>query len=151
YAGASLDFNPIHYNDRIATEAGLPGVIAHGMLTMGLAGAALTDWLTDPGDLLSYGVRFTRPVPVADPGAVEVLIAAKIGAVQDEAARIGLTVTVEGSKVLGKAQARVLLHSEPAHAENTRTTRARREHVRQADTGHNGGEHVAHTRAPRRR
>ncbi|HLR28431.1 MAG TPA: MaoC/PaaZ C-terminal domain-containing protein [Ruania sp.] len=110
YAGASLDFNPIHYNDRIATEAGLPGVIAHGMLTMGLAGAALTDWLTDPGDLLSYGVRFTRPVPVADPGTVEVQIAAKVGAVQDDAARIDLTVTVEGSKVLGKAQARVRLH-----------------------------------------
>ena len=110
YAGASLDFNPIHYSDRIATEVGLPGVIAHGMLTMGLAGAALTDWLRDPGDLLSYAVRFTRPVPVADPGTVEVQIRAAVGAVQDEAARIDLTVTVEGSKVLGKAQARVRLH-----------------------------------------
>src|SRR5699024_6452006 len=70
YAGASGDFNPIHWNERFALEVGLPGVIAHGMLTMGLAASALTDWLDDATDLLSYGVRFTRPVAVPDPGEV---------------------------------------------------------------------------------
>lgn len=110
YAGASGDFNPIHYNERVATEAGLPGVIAHGMLTMGLAGAALSDWIEDPGDLRSFGVRFTRPVAVPDPGEVRVDIVATVGAIEDDAARVDLTVAVDGVKVLGKAQARVRLH-----------------------------------------
>ncbi|UFU02459.1 acyl dehydratase [Ruania suaedae] len=112
YAGASGDFNPIHYNDRFATEVGLPGVIAHGMLTMGLACAALTDWLEDPADLLSYGVRFTRPVPVPDPGEVTLEIGAVIGAVDTAAgtARVDLLVSVGGTSVLGKSQAHVRLH-----------------------------------------
>ncbi|QGH70447.1 MaoC/PaaZ C-terminal domain-containing protein [Pseudactinotalea sp. HY158] len=124
YAGASGDFNPIHYSDRVATEVGLGGVIAHGMLTMGLAGAALTDWLGDPADLLSYGVRFTRPVPVPDPGEVALTIVARIGAIEADdsadsadsadsgpvpTARIDLAVTLAGKAVLGKAQARVRL------------------------------------------
>lgn len=112
YAGASGDFNPIHYSDRVATEAGLGGVIAHGMLTMGLAGAALSDWLDEPADLISYSVRFTRPVPVPDPGEATLEIVAKIGAVDAVAGivRIDLSVTVERRAVLGKAQARVRLH-----------------------------------------
>ncbi|WP_154792887.1 MaoC family dehydratase [Occultella kanbiaonis] len=112
YAGASGDFNPIHWNERFALEVGLPGVIAHGMLTMGVAGSALTDWLDDPTDVLSYGVRFTRPVPVPDPGAVELLIVATVGAVDAGAgtARVDLRVTVEDKTVLGKAQAQVRLH-----------------------------------------
>ncbi len=114
YAGASGDFNPIHYNDRFAVEVGLGGVIAHGMLTMGLAGAALTDWLGDPADLLGYGVRFTRPVPVPDPGEATLEITARVGAIDDAApvptARIDLAVTLEGKAVLGKAQAHVRLH-----------------------------------------
>jgi acyl dehydratase len=109
YAGASGDFNPIHWNERFATEVGLPGVIAHGMLTMGVAGAALTDWLGDPGRLVSYGCRFTRPVVVPDPGEVEVVVRAVVGSLDAEAgtARIDLTVSVDGSTVLGKAQAHV--------------------------------------------
>lgn len=112
YAGASGDFNPIHYNERFAIEVGLPGVIAHGMLTMGMAAAALTDWLDDAGDLLSYGVRFTRPVVVPDPGEVPVDITAVVAAVDAEAgtARVDLKVTVNGSSVLGKSQAHVRLH-----------------------------------------
>ncbi|WP_159622891.1 MaoC family dehydratase [Ruania rhizosphaerae] len=112
YAGASGDFNPIHYNDRFATEVGLPGVIAHGMLTMGLACATLTDWLDDPADLISYGVRFTRPVPVPDPGEVALEVRAVVGTVDPEAgtARIDLAVTLEGTSVLGKSQAHVRLH-----------------------------------------
>ena len=66
YAGASGDFNPIHYRDDIAAEVGLPGVLAHGMLTMGLAVGTIAEWLGDPGRILDYGVRFTRPV-VVDP------------------------------------------------------------------------------------
>lgn len=111
YAGASGDFNPIHWNERFATEVGLPGVIAHGMLTMGVAGAALSDWLGDPGRVVSYGCRFTRPIVVPDPGEVEVLVRAVVGAVDPAAgtARVDLTVSVAGTTVLGKAQAHVRL------------------------------------------
>ena len=69
YAGASGDFNVIHWNERVATEVGLPNVIAHGMLTMALGGRVVTDWVGDPGALLEYGVRFTRPVVVPDDDA----------------------------------------------------------------------------------
>ncbi|UFU05788.1 MaoC family dehydratase [Ruania halotolerans] len=112
YAGASGDFNPIHWNDRFAVEVGLPGVIAHGMLTMGVAASALTDWLGDPGALLSYAVRFTRPVPVPDPGVAELEIVAKLGAVDADAgtARVDLSVTLDGAAVLGKSQAHIRLH-----------------------------------------
>src|SRR5690625_7165744 len=79
YAGASGDFNPIHWNDRFATEVGLGGVIAKGMPTMGLAGGALTDHFGDPGKLESYGVRLTRPVPIPDPGEVAVQVRADSG------------------------------------------------------------------------
>ena len=66
YAGASGDFNPIHWSDRTAVAVGLPGVIAHGMFTMALAGRAVTAWAGDPGAVVEYGVRFTRPVVVPD-------------------------------------------------------------------------------------
>ena len=66
YAGASGDFNPIHYRDDVAAAVGLPGVLAHGMLTMGLAVETIVPWLGDAGRILDYGVRFTRPV-VVDP------------------------------------------------------------------------------------
>lgn len=66
YAGAGGDFNPIHWNERVARAVGLPDVIAHGMLTMGLAGRVVTDWVGDPGALLSYQVRFSKPVVVPD-------------------------------------------------------------------------------------
>lgn len=105
YAGASGDFNPIHYNDRFATEVGLGGVIAHGMLTMGLAGAALSDHVGDPGRVESYGVRFTRPVPVPDPGEVHVHITGVVGEVQEDRYRVDLTVAVDGQTVLGRARA----------------------------------------------
>jgi acyl dehydratase len=66
YAGASGDVNPIHWSDRVASAAGLPGVIAHGMLTMALAGRLLTEWTGDPGAVVEYSVRFARPVVVPD-------------------------------------------------------------------------------------
>ena len=111
YAGASGDFNPIHWNDRIATSVGLPGVIAHGMWSMGAAAGVVADWAGDPGAVLDYQVRFTRPVPVPDPGAATVEVVAVVGALDPEAgtARIDLTVSVDGVRVLGKAQAVVRL------------------------------------------
>ncbi|MET0956168.1 MAG: MaoC family dehydratase [Cryobacterium sp.] len=111
YAGASGDFNPIHYRDDVAESVGLPGVLAHGMLTMGLAIQPVVDWAGDPARVLDYQVRFTRPVPVdPDLGAV-VTVVAKVGALDAEAgvARIDLTVTFNSVTVLGKAQARVSL------------------------------------------
>ncbi|GAB3118839.1 MaoC family dehydratase [Glaciibacter psychrotolerans] len=111
YAGASGDFNPIHYRDDVAVSVGLPGVLAHGMLTMGLAVQSVVDWAGDPARIVDYQVRFTRPVPVdAETGAL-VTVVAKVGAIDTDAAiaRIDLTVTFNEQTVLGKAQARVSL------------------------------------------
>lgn len=111
YAGASGDFNPIHWNERVATEVGLPGVIAHGMWTMGAAVTVVADWAQDPGAVVDYQVRFTRPVPVPDPGQAVVEVVASVGALDAGAgtARVDLTVTSGGARVLGKAQAVVRL------------------------------------------
>ena len=111
YAGASGDFNVIHWNERIARSVGLPDVIAHGMFTMALAARAVTDWAGDPGAVIEYGTRFTRPVPVPDDdtGAV-VDVAAMVSAkLDDRRVRVDLTVTSAGQKVLGRAQAVVQL------------------------------------------
>jgi acyl dehydratase len=109
YAGASGDFNPIHYRDDVAASVGLPGVLAHGMLTMGLAVETLVPWLGDSGRILEYGVRFTRPVVVDPETGAELRIFATVGAIDDEAARVDLTVTHGETTVLGKAQVRVRL------------------------------------------
>jgi acyl dehydratase len=66
YAGASGDFNVIHWNERVARSVGLPNVIAHGMFTMAQAGRYVTDWAGDPGAVLDFGVRFSAPVVVPD-------------------------------------------------------------------------------------
>src|SRR5690606_15912315 len=111
YAGASGDFNPIHYRDDVAASVGLPGVLAHGMLTMGLAVQPVVDWLGDAGRVVDYQVRFTRPVVVdAAEGAV-VTGTAKVGRIDEDAARIDLALTLSGDAVLGKAQ--VLARLEP--------------------------------------
>jgi acyl dehydratase len=111
YAGASGDFNPIHWNERIATEVGLPDVIAHGMFTMALAGQAVTGWTGNPGALVEYNVRFGRPVVVPDDDrGAQVSVQGKVGAVLDEGRlRIDLTVTSDGEKVLSLARAIVRL------------------------------------------
>jgi acyl dehydratase len=109
YAGAALDFNPIHWNERFATQVGLPDVIAHGMLTMALGGRLVTDWLGDPGRLIEYGCRFTRPVvvPDDDKGAL-VEFTGKVGQVrEDGTARVDITAKFDGKTVLGKATALV--------------------------------------------
>ncbi|NDO90980.1 MaoC family dehydratase [Cellulosimicrobium composti] len=111
YAGASGDFNPIHWNDAFAAEVGLPGVIAHGMFTMGAAVALVEDWAGDPGAVVDYQTRFTRPVPVPNPGVATLEVTGTVGAVDADAGtvRIDLTVTFEGARVLGKTQAVVRL------------------------------------------
>ncbi|MFG3353612.1 MaoC family dehydratase [Streptomyces sp. NPDC048001] len=111
YAGASGDFNPIHWNERFAVEVGLPDVIAHGMLTMAEAARVVTDWLGDPGVVVEYGVRFTRPVvvPNDDEGAV-IEVSGKVAALlDDKRVRVDLTATSAGQKVLGMARAVVQL------------------------------------------
>jgi acyl dehydratase len=107
YAGASGDFNDIHWNGRFAVEVGLPDVIAHGMYTMAVAGRVLTDWAGDPGAVEEYFVRFSKPVPVPDDGVGALLeVTGKVAKALDERrVQVDLTVTSAGQKVLGKATA----------------------------------------------
>ncbi|MER7248477.1 MaoC/PaaZ C-terminal domain-containing protein [Kribbella sp. NPDC000426] len=106
YAGASGDFNPIHWSDRMAGALGLPGVIAHGMLTMASAVRVVTDWISDPADLIEYGVRFTKPVVVPDDDkGVNVMFSAKVDKVADGRAEIDITAVAGEEKVLGRARA----------------------------------------------
>jgi acyl dehydratase len=115
YAGASLDFNPIHWSDRVAAQVGLPGVLAHGMYTMAIAGRALTVWAGDPGAVAEYGVRFARPVvvPDADPGT-EVEVTGVVREVDEHRlATVDLTVTCAGERVLVQARAVLRLGSGP--------------------------------------
>ncbi|MFE2378123.1 MaoC family dehydratase [Streptomyces sp. NPDC059398] len=114
YAGASGDFNPIHWNEKFAVEVGLPDVIAHGMFTMAEAVRVVTDWVGDPGAVVEYGVRFTKPVVVpndADGAVIEV--SAKVGALvgepDDRTVRVDLTAMSDGKKVLGMSRAVVRL------------------------------------------
>lgn len=110
YAGASGDFNPIHWSDRAAARLNLESVIAHGMLTMGRALRIVIDWAGDPDRVLSYGVRFTKPVPVPDNDAgVEVLVTATVKAVGDGVATIALQAVLDETRVLGSATAEVRL------------------------------------------
>lgn len=109
YAGASGDFNPIHYRDDVAASVGLPGVLAHGMLTMGFAVQPVVDWAGDPALVVDYAVKFTRPVVVDPQAGAVVTVSAKVGAIEETVARIDLTVTFDGKTVLGKAQVRVAL------------------------------------------
>jgi acyl dehydratase len=109
YAGASGDFNPIHYRDDIAASVGLPGVLAHGMLTMGIASSVVVSALGDSARITDYGVRFTRPVVVDPETGADVTVLAKVGAVDETSARIDLTVSHADTTVLGKAQLRVAL------------------------------------------
>ena len=106
YAGASGDFNPIHWNERVATSVGLPNVIAHGMLTMATAVRVVTDWTGDPGSVVEYGVRFTRPVVVPDPDGAVLRVEGGVRAVRpDGLLEIDLTVSVDGQTVMAKARA----------------------------------------------
>ena len=112
YAGASGDFNPIHFSDHFAAALGLPGVIAHGLLTMGTALRVVTDWAGDPSRVRSYSARFTRPVVVPDDAdGVEVTFTATVTAVDGDVATVGIEAVCAGAKVLGAARAEVDLNS----------------------------------------
>ncbi len=111
YAGASGDFNVIHWNERVATEVGLPNVIAHGMLTMAEAVRVVTDWCGDPGAVIEYSTRFIKPVPVPDDGVgASVDVGGKVIEVLDAGrVKVELTATCDGVKVLGMARVVVQL------------------------------------------
>lgn len=111
YAGASGDFNPIHWSDRIATSVGLPGVIAHGMFTMALVGRAVAEWAGAADAVVDYGVRFTRPVVVPDDDqGTEIEVTAAVREVTDAGlTRIDITATCGGEKVLSQAKATIRL------------------------------------------
>lgn len=107
YAGVSGDLNPIHWSDRIAADVGLPGVIAHGMLTMAFAGRALGEWVGDPAAIEEYGVRFAKPVLVPDDDTgTEVTVEGVVKQELDDGRiQVNLTVRSGGVKVLGQARA----------------------------------------------
>lgn len=107
YAGASGDFNPIHYRDDVASSVGLPGVLAHGMLTMGVASSVVVAALAPDTRILDYGVRFTKPVVVDPTDGADVHVLATVGAVDDASTRIDLKVTFRETTVLVKAQLRI--------------------------------------------
>lgn len=106
YAGASSDFNPIHYSSYYAAQVGLPGVIAHGMLTMGSALRLVTDWVGDPARVRSYFVRFTKPVVVPDDAnGAEVAFNGVVSSIDGSEVTIAIEAVADGAKVLGAARA----------------------------------------------
>ena len=107
YAGASTDFNPIHWSDCKARELGLPGVLAHGMWTMGAAVQVVTDWVGDAGRIVDYGTRFTKPVVVPHGAGAEIAVAGVVKSLAEQTreATVELTVTCGDDKVLGRCRA----------------------------------------------
>lgn len=111
YAGASGDFNPIHWDERTATAVGLPDVIAHGMLTMGTAMQVVVDWAGDPGRVAKCSTRFSGMVPVPHDGGADIVVGGTVKSVDAEArtATVELTATCGDAKVLSRASASVRL------------------------------------------
>ena len=111
YAGASLDRNRIHWDERFAKQVGLPDVIAHGMFTMGAAVTLVTEWVGDAGRVVEYGTRFTRPVVVPYDGGADIEVSGVVKALDPETKRvtIELTASADGEKVLGRAIAVAVL------------------------------------------
>ena len=108
YCGASTDFNEIHFSERHALALGLPGVLAHGMFTMGAGLRIVTDWIGDPARVASYQVRFTRPVVVPDTDeGTDIVYTASVTDVADGIARVAITATCGDEAVLGAARAEV--------------------------------------------
>jgi acyl dehydratase len=119
YAGASTDFNPIHYSEYFARQVGLPGVIAHGMLTMGTALRIVTNWVGDPGRVISYAVRFTRPVVVPDDAdGVDVEFSGSVSAIDGSLVTVSIDAISGGQKVLGAARAEVDLGVRVPHLDH---------------------------------
>jgi acyl dehydratase len=112
YADASGDQNPIHQNEEFAKSVGLPNVIAHGMLTMGLVGQYAADWAGGSAQVKEYSARFTKPVIVPAQGQVDLTVSATVSEVfPDGRIRLDLSATSEGVKVLGMARAIVLFNN----------------------------------------
>jgi acyl dehydratase len=110
YAGASGDFNPIHWNEAFAKSVGLPDVIAHGMFTMAQGGRFVTDWVGDPGAVLDYGVRFSGMVVVPNEGGTSIVVSGVVEQkLEDNKVVVGVTARVDGQKVLTQAKATVRL------------------------------------------
>jgi acyl dehydratase len=119
YAGASTDFNPIHYSEYFAARIKLPGVIAHGMLTMGTALRVVTNWVGDPSRVISYAVRFTRPVVVPDDAdGVEVEFSGSVSAINGSLVTVNIDAVSGGQKVLGAARAEVDLGVRVPHRDH---------------------------------
>jgi acyl dehydratase len=119
YAGASTDFNPIHYSEHSAKQAGLPSVIAHGMLTMGTALRVVTNWVGDPSRVTSYSTRFPRPVVVPDDAdGVEVEFSASVSGIEGSLVTISVEAVCNGQKVLGAARAEVDLGVRVPHRDH---------------------------------
>jgi acyl dehydratase len=119
YAGASADFNPIHYSEHFARQAGLPGVIAHGMLTMGAALRVVTNWVGDPSRVISYSARFTRPVVVPDDAdGVDVELGGSVSAIEGSLVTVSIEAISTGQKVLGAARAEVDLGVRVPHRDH---------------------------------
>jgi len=111
YSGASGDFNVIHWNERAARAAGLPDVIAHGMLTMAITARIVTDWVGDPGAVAEYAVRFSRPVIVPDDeDGAEIVITARVAKkLPHHRVRVDIVARCGADKVLSMARAFVVL------------------------------------------
>ncbi|MBA9001337.1 MULTISPECIES: MaoC family dehydratase [Thermomonospora] len=110
YAGASGDFNPIHWRESFARSVGLPDVIAHGMFTMAQGGRFVTDWVGDPGAVVDYGVRFSSMVVVPDEGGADIEISGKVEEkLDDNKVVVALTARCDDQKVLTRAKAVVRL------------------------------------------
>lgn len=109
YAGASGDFNVIHWDERFAKGVGLPDVIAHGMWTMGAAGEIVGRWIGDASRITSYSTRFSAPVPVPYDGGAQIEVAGVVKSIQDGIATVDLTATADGAKVLAKTSVTVRL------------------------------------------
>lgn len=107
YAGASGDFNPIHWNETVAKQVGLPDVIAHGMYTQAQLGRLLVEWVGDPGRILSFSVRFSAPVVVPQDGGARLELRARLSAIDHEIATVALSATCDGVEVVKDATATV--------------------------------------------
>jgi acyl dehydratase len=119
YAGAATDFNPIHYSEHFARQAGLPSVIAHGMLTMGTALRVVTNWVGDPSRVISYSARFPRPVVVPDDAdGVDVELGGSVSAIEGSLVTVSIEAISAGQKVLGTARAEVDLGVRVPHRDH---------------------------------
>ena len=108
YADASGDQNPIHQDEAFAKSVGLPDVIAHGMLTMALAGKFVSDWAGGAAAVKEFSARFVKPVIVPAGKKVDLTVSATVAEVEDGKVRLNINATSNGVKVLGMTKALVV-------------------------------------------